>query len=152
MNHFRFMARLGLVCALAFGSSKVKAQSAASSNGAPDTKVGATGARSLRTGIYTCGSIMSGSIAGSTTGMTIGQITLLGPSVYTSLVKEGTGSKSSFTYEQATGKIKWEGGRLAGFFGKIVESRYSLDNRGKPVIRVTYRVREGGNLFDLSCQ
>lgn len=98
-------------------------------------------------GRYVCGTLLSG-----TMGTTIGEILIAGKGVYTGLVKEGTGPKATFSYDPASGKIQWEGGRLAGFFGKVVESRYSLDNRGKSLIEVTYRVRDGGNLFVLSCQ
>ena len=108
--------------------------------------------KNIPLGAYTCGTVLSGFSTGSSTGMTIGQITVVGDGVYTSLTKEGTGARAAFTYSPQSGKIEWEGGKLQGFFGKVVGSRFALDNRGKPIIQVTYRVREGGNLFDLSCQ
>jgi hypothetical protein len=145
VNRFRLIAAVSAACALGVVSPGFGQGAASAGN-----RVAAPAA--VKTGLYTCGSILSGSIAGSTAGMTIGQITILGPGVYTSLVKEGTGHRAAFSQDAATGKIAWQGGHLAGFFGKIVESRYSLDNRGRPVIKVTYRVRDGGNLFDLSCQ
>lgn len=151
MNQVRFVTTVGFAYALGV-LSIASAQSAPTRDGAASTSNHRPAPAIMRAGLYTCGSILSGSIAGNTTGMTIGQITIVGPGVYTSLVKEGTGSKATFSYDAASGTIEWDGGRLAGFFGKIVESRYSLDNNGRPVIRVTYRVREGGNLFDLSCQ
>jgi hypothetical protein len=106
---------------------------------------------SVPLGLYTCGTLLSGSMSSSPMGTTIGQLRIVDKGVYTSLVKEGTGARARFAYDAATGKIEWEGGRIAGFFGKATESRFSFDNRGKPIIQVTYRVREGGNLFDLSC-
>ena len=108
--------------------------------------------KSIPLGTYTCGTVLAGFSTGSSTGMTIGQMKIVGDGVYTSLTKEGIGARSGFTYSSRSGKIEWEGGKLQGFFGKVVESRFALDNRGKPMIQVTYRVREGGNLFDLSCQ
>jgi hypothetical protein len=103
-------------------------------------------------GAYSCESLLSGSISGSAVGMTIGRLRVVDKNVYESLVKEGKGRRAAFGYDARTGNIEWEGGVLAGFFGKVTASRFLLDNRRKPVIQVTYRVREGGNLFDLSCQ
>jgi hypothetical protein len=107
---------------------------------------------SVSRGTYTCGTLLSGSVSGNQMGMTLGTITIADNGSYTGLAKEGKGLPSRFSYDAATGRIDWKGGRLAGFFAMVVESSFSRDNRGRPLIRVTYRVREGGNLFTLECQ
>ncbi|HEX2723939.1 MAG TPA: hypothetical protein VHM24_13570 [Gemmatimonadaceae bacterium] len=107
---------------------------------------------SIPNGVYTCETILSGAMSGGPTAMTIGKIGVVGKGVYTSLVKEGTGSRAAFTYDPASGRIDWDGGKVAGFLGRVVKSSLAFDKRGKPVIQVTYTVREGGNLLDLSCR
>ena len=108
--------------------------------------------REVPTGAYVCTTIAAGFYSGSSTNTTIGTLHVVGSGVYTSLTKEGAGTRSRFSYEPSSGKVTWDGGSLKGFFGKVVESRFSLDNRGVPYFGVVYRVRDGGNLFDLSCR
>ncbi len=109
-------------------------------------------AREIPTGSYVCTTIAAGFSTGSSTNTTIGTFHVVGSGVYTGLTKDGTGTRSRFTYDANSGKVAWDGGSLKGFFGKVVESRFGLDNRGVPYFGVVYRVREGGNLFDLSCR
>jgi hypothetical protein len=108
--------------------------------------------RDVQTGSYVCTTIAAGFSSGSSTGTTIGTLQVVGSGVYTSLTKEGTGTRSRFSYDPSSGNVTWDGGSLKGFFGKVVESRFGIDNRGVPYFAVVYRVREGGNLFDLSCR
>jgi hypothetical protein len=108
--------------------------------------------RSIPTGHYTCNTLLSGFSTGSSTGMTLGSMRVLGPGTYTALTKEKTGAQAAFTYDPGTGVIIWEGGKLQGFFGKVQSSKVFLTSRGVPGIGVVYRVREGGNLMNLDCE
>ena len=102
-------------------------------------------------GAYSCITVVAGFMSNASSTSSMGTIQVTGSGSYTGLSKTGSGAPSSFTYDAASGAINWEGGNLKGFFGKVVESQLGFDHRRVPHIRVTYRVREGGNLFDLSC-
>ena len=108
--------------------------------------------RTIPAGTYVCMTISAGFSTGTPSGAVLGQLRVTSAGTYTALAREGIGAEARFTYDPASGKITWDGGAMQGFFGKLVESRFALDNRGVPVISSTYRVREGGNLFDLSCR
>ena len=103
-------------------------------------------------GSYACMTVVAGFMSSSSSTSTMGAIRVTGSGVYTGLSKTGAGAQSRFTYDSASGAIGWEGGNLKGFFGKVLDSRLGLDPKSVPYIVVTYRVREGGNLFDLSCR
>ena len=102
-------------------------------------------------GSYSCMTVVAGFMASVSSTATMGAFRVTGSGAYTGLSKTGAGAPSRFTYDAASGAIGWEGGNLKGFFGKVVESQLGYDHKRVPHIRITYRVREGGNLFDLSC-
>jgi len=108
--------------------------------------------RTIPAGKYVCASVTAGFSSGNSATSVFGQIHVVGVGSYTAMTREGKGAEAHFAYDPGSRKVTWDGGKMQGFFGKIVESSFGLDNRGIPVIRVVYRAREGGNLFTLDCQ
>ena len=108
--------------------------------------------REIPKGDYACTTIASGFGSSSSTSTTIGTLRITGPGAYTALAKTGQGAPSRFTYNASSGQIEWDGGKLKGFFGTVLDSRFTFDTQRVPHLVIVYRVREGGNLFDLSCR
>jgi hypothetical protein len=132
-----------LVCALVGVRSIGHAQRPAPATGST---------KEIPTGSYVCTTIATGFYGGSSARTTIGRLQVVGVGAYTGLTKTGTGTRSRFTYDPASGRVRWEGGALKGFSGKVVDSRFGLDNNRVPYFGIVYRVRDGGRLFDLSCR
>jgi hypothetical protein len=103
-------------------------------------------------GAYVCSSVVAGFQSSVSSTAVMGTLRVTGAGSYTGLAQTGVGPASRFTYEQSSGAISWDGGNLKGFFGKIVDSQLGIDTKRAPYITVNYRVREGGNLFTLSCR
>jgi hypothetical protein len=108
--------------------------------------------RDVPTGSYLCKTVATGFYSSSSTSAIIGTMQVVGSGAYTGVSKAGKGTRSHFTYAPQSGKIEWEGGALKGFFGTIDESHLTFDSQHSPIVVVTYRVREGGSQFELSCQ
>jgi hypothetical protein len=145
MKRFRVAAHACLVCAFVGVRTVAHAQRLT-----PAT--GRTMARDIPTGSYICTTIATGFYGGSSASTTIGRLQVVGSGAYTGLTKTGTGTHSRFAYDPASGRVRWEGGALKGFFGRVVDSRFGLDNNRVPYFGIVYRVRDGGRLFDLSCR
>lgn len=115
---------------------------------APTTALPAT----VPTGSYLCTTVAAGFSSTNSVRTTIGTMRVVGAGSYTGVAKSGTGPSGTFTYDAPTGRVEWDGGSLKGFFGKVAESRLGLDSDGVPYFDIVYRVRDGGNLFNLSCR
>ena len=118
----------------------------------PPVRPAANQPRSIAAGKYACYTITGGFAGGTPSGAVLGSMRIGGPTTYNGLAREGTGPQSTYDYDASSGLITWNRGKIEGFFGILAESRYAVDSRGIPTIHVVYRVRPGGNLFDLSCR
>ena len=153
MKWFPIAAYAWLGCAFAGAWAVGRAQGArAAAPGPAPTTSSPPPPRDIPTGSYTCATIATGFYGGSSTNTAIGKLQVVGSGAYTGLSKVGTGIPSRFAYDPASGRVRWAGGALKGFSGKVVDSRFGLDNNRVPYFGIVYRVREGGRLFDLSCR
>ena len=103
-------------------------------------------------GSYVCSTVVAGFQSSVSSTAVMGSFRVTGSGAYTGLTRTGVGQSSRFTYNQGTGAVEWDGGSLKGFFGKIVDSQLAFDTQRIPHLNVNYRVRDGGNLFTLSCR
>lgn len=106
----------------------------------------------IPTGVYSCWTITSGFGSSNSTGSAMGDIRITGAGTYTGLSRNGAGPSGRYSYDASTGIVSWEGGKVAGFFGTPTETTFAIDTKGSPYLDIVYRVRAGGNLFNLSCR
>jgi hypothetical protein len=107
--------------------------------------------RELPRGAYTCTSTTAGFQSAVSTRSTLGILRITGADTYTRFGRDAGGGTYRYAYDAATGRLTWPGG-LQGFFGRVEDSEASVAPDGDVLITVNYRVREGGSLFDLTCQ
>jgi hypothetical protein len=108
--------------------------------------------RDVPAGSYVCATISASFHGGNPTGATIGTLRVMSAGIYTGLTTSGAGPKGRFDYDPSSGRIRWEGGSLKGFSGRLVDSRFDVDSRGVPYFALVHRARDGGKLLDVLCR